>query len=217
MQNDLWFFFLWVLNVLKKDSYLHLTYVDGFDNVFKRLPYGDYKLEITFGKETIIYPLHLLGDKNISPQSNYDLTKTDVRPRLINGVAGVQYPVEIEFRASDNLRWNYDIILNLFEITNSYNLNTNQLKTVIQKGEKNGQIKLLITQYVATTGGKNNVLTMKYKSGLITQTIELNIKCAGFKSLEYHSCAVDGTLINISPLSFYFFLVTFLNHTNPNN
>ena len=97
---------VWILNVLKKDSYLHLAYVDGFNNVFKRLPYGNYKLEITFGKETIIYPLHLLVEKNVSPQPNYDLTKTDVRPRIINGVAGAQYTVEIEFRASDNLRWN---------------------------------------------------------------------------------------------------------------
>ena len=43
---------------------------------------------------------------------------------------------------------------------------------------------------------------MKYKSGLITQTIELNIKCAEFKSLEYHSGAVDGTLIKPSIIKF---------------
>ena len=71
---------VWILNVLKKDSYLHLAYADGFVNTFKRLPFGNYKLEITFGKETIVYPLQLLGEKNVSPNPNYDLTKTDVRP-----------------------------------------------------------------------------------------------------------------------------------------
>ena len=47
MQNDLWFF-VWELDVLKKDSYLHLAYKEGFDDTFKRLPLGDYNLEITF-------------------------------------------------------------------------------------------------------------------------------------------------------------------------
>ena len=100
------------------------------------------------------------------------------------------------------LPYRYEIILDSFTVTNSFNLNTTKLKIEKQKGEKNGQMKLLITQYVATTGGKDNILYMTYKSASITQTVALRIKCAGFKSLEYHSGAVDGTVVNPSIVKF---------------
>ena len=190
----------WDLDVTKMDSYLKLTYKEGFEPTFKKLPLGNYKLEITFDKKGITYPLYLLGEKDVSPLPTFD--SINVKPNLIQGIAGKQYTVEIEFRAKDNLRWNYEIILDSFTVTNSYNLNTTKLKIEKQKGEKNGQMKLLITQYVATTGGKDNILYMTYKSASITQTVALRIKCAGFKSLEYHSGAVDGTVVNPSIVKF---------------
>ena len=192
----------WDLDVTKMDSYLKLSYKEGFKPTFIKLPLGNYKLNITFNKKEINYPLYLLGEKDVSPLPNYDLSKTYIKPNLIEGTAGKQYSVEIEFRGSDNLRWNYDIIFDSFTVTDSYSLTSEQLKIVKQKGGKNGQMKLLITQYVATTGKENNILTMTYKSETIPQTIKLSIKCAELALLEYDSGAEDGTVVNPSIVKF---------------
>jgi hypothetical protein len=191
----------WELNVDKKDNHLLLTYEEGFEVEFKKLPLGLYSLDIYLGDEVIKYPLYLLGDKGVSPDKNYDLTKTYVNPTYIEGIAGEQYVIDIEFRASDNLRWNYEINLELFGVSNSYGLDSTKLKIEKKLGEKNGQMKLLVTQYV-TSNEKDNVLSFTYKSSSIPSTTTLHIKCADLLTLEYHSGAVDGTVVNPSIVKF---------------
>ena len=128
----------WELNVdLNKGDYIHFSYKDG-DPVFNKLPFGLYSLDITYDGELIKYPVFLLGEKDVSPSSSYDLSKTLVDPTYIDGIAGKQYEIFIEFRAKDGLRWNYEVNLNALEIANSYGLNTSKLNITKQLGEKNG-------------------------------------------------------------------------------
>ena len=192
----------WELVVTKEQSYIDLSYVDDFETKFKKLPLGLYNLIITLDGESITYPLYLLGEKDVSPQMNYDLTKTHIKPTYIDGVAGVRYEIDIEFRAQDNLRWNYDIILTSFGVSNSYNLDSENLIIEKEQGEKSGQMKLFVTQKIASKDGVDNVLSFTYKSVAITATVTLHIKCAGLAFLEYDSGAVDGTVINPSIVKF---------------
>ena len=192
----------WELDVTKEKSYIILTYKDGFRTTFEKLPLGLYSLNINMDGETIGYPLYLLGEKYVSPNSNYDLSKTYINPTYIDGIAGIQYEINIEFRAKDNLRWNYEININNFEISNSYKLDSKNLIIVKQLGEKNGQMKLLVTQNIATIGSDDNVLSFTYKSEPIPTTVKLHIKCGKLSILEYHSGAEDGTVVNPSIVKF---------------
>ena len=157
----------WELVVTKEQSYIDLSYVDDFETKIKKLPLGLYNLIITLERESITYPLYLLGEKDESPQMNYDLTKIIIKETYIDGVAGVKYEIDIEFiefRAQDNLRWNYEIILSSFGVSNSYNLESDNLKIEKVQGEKNGQMKLFVTQNIASKDGVDNVLSFTYES-----------------------------------------------------
>ena len=191
----------WNLDVEKKDNHLVLTYEEGFETQFHKLPLGLYSLDITIDNKVIQYPLYLLGEKGVSPDTNYDLTKTYVNPTYIDGIAGEQYEIDIEFRAKDNLRWNYEINLDYFEISNSYGLDDSKLKIIKQQGEKTGQMKLLVIQYVTSTE-TDNVLSFTYKTKDIPTTVTLHIKCSDLLTLEYHSGAIDGTVVNPSIVKF---------------
>ena len=92
----------WELDVTKEKSYIILTYKNGFRTTFEKLPLGLYYLNINMDGETIGYPLYLLGEKYVSPNSDYDLSKTYINPTYIDGIAGIQYEIDIEFRAKDN-------------------------------------------------------------------------------------------------------------------
>ena len=160
------------------------------------MPLGKYYIELTFNNEVLKYPLYLLGEQDVSSSSDYDLSKTYVKPTEIEATAGEEKEVLIEFRASDGLRWNYEINTVSFGISNSYNLDSDELKITVNKGDKNGRLKLKIIQTKATTGNNNNILTMSYLQKTISQTISLKIKSAEIKSLSYDSGAEDGTVIN---------------------
>ena len=192
----------WDLDVEKEDSSFKFTYKDGFRTTFEKLPLGLYYIVVTLDGESIKYPLYLLGDKDVSISNKIDPTKTYINPTYIDGIAGVQYTIDVEFRAKDNLRWNYEVIPDSFEISNSYGLNDKNLTIVKQLGEKNGQLKLLVTQYVASTGGVDNVLSFKYKGEAIPTTVTLHIKSGDLFVLEYDSGAVDGTVVNPSIVKF---------------
>ena len=195
----------WEMVVTKLDEYLNITYPPGFEEKFAKLPLGMYYIQITYDNEILRYPIYLLGEIDVSPSSDYDLGKIYIKPTEIEAIAGEEREVEIEFRASDGLRWNYEINLLSFGISNSYNLKDNQLTIKKIKGEKNGQMKLIIRQTVSTTtsdGQKNNILTLTYASRTISQTISLKIKSSELKSLLYRSGAEDGTVINPPTLKF---------------
>ena len=192
----------WDLDVSNKDDYIYIAH-KNCDSEFKKLPQALYNLELTVDGELIKYPIYLMGEKDVSPYQNYDLTKTFVKPTYIDGVAGEQYEVEIEFRAQDGLRWNKEVNINSLTYANSYSLNINQLIIEKKKGEKDGQMKLIVTQKIATFGGKDNILYLYYEKKKITQYVTLHIKCSpGLKELVYVSGAIDGTVINPSIVKF---------------
>ena len=186
----------WKLDVEPLDTYLKLTYESGFEEKFKKLPLGLYYIEITLKGDLLRYPLYLLGEKDVSPSNDYDLAKIYIKPIEIEANAGEEKEIEIEFRASDGLRWNYAIILNAFGVSNSYGLKEPKFKYRTVLGEKNGQMKLYITQTVSTTGKDNNILYLSYKSENVPQTISLNIKSSTLKTITYVSGIKDGTVIN---------------------
>ena len=192
----------WDLDVANKDDYIYISH-KNCDSEFKKLPQALYNLELTIEGELIKYPIYLMGEKDVSPYQNYDLTKTFVKPTYIDGVAGEQYEVEIEFRAQDGLRWNKEVNINSLTYSNSYNLDSNNLIIEKKKVEKDGQIKLIVTQRIATIGGNDNILYIYYEKKQISQYVTLHIKCSpGLKELVYVSGAVDGTVINPSIVKF---------------
>ena len=191
----------WDLEVSNMDDFIYISHKDCIE--FRKLPGGLYHLGLTVDGQYADYPLYLLGEKDVSPYQKYDLSKTYIRPTYIDGVAGERYQIDIEFRCKDGLRWNYEVNLNSFDISNSYKLDSNLIILEKTKGEKDGQIKLFVTQYVATTGGKDNILSFTYEKNSIPQTVTLHIKCApDLFELVYDSGAVDGTVINPSIVKF---------------
>ena len=193
----------WEMDVEKFDDYLKITYKEGFQEKFSKLPLGMYYIQITYDNEILRYPLYLLGEKDVSASSDYDLEKIYIKPTEIEAIAGEEKEIEIEFRASDGLRWNYEINLLSFGVSNSYGLKNEQLQIQKIKGEKNGQMKLKVRQTTSTQGQPNNILTLTYASKKISQTISLNIQSSTLKTIVYKSGCEDGTVINPPTLKFY--------------
>ena len=192
----------WELDVDKKDDHIYLAHKDC-DSEFHKLPEGLYYLKLTIKDQLAEYPLYLMGEKNVSPYNSYDLSKTYIKPTFIDGIAGQEYLVDIEFRAQDGLRWNYEVNINSLTYRNSYSLSGNQLSIRKEIGEKNGQMRLYITQYVTTKSGQDNIIYLEYDQKEISQYITLRIKChPELKELVYHSGAEDGTVIKPSIVKF---------------
>ena len=78
---------------------------------------GEVEVEVDDKKET--YPIHLIGNNDTSVYQVEDENRTYVEPTYIDGLAGHRYQVNVEFRGKDDLRWNYEINPNLFEIENN--------------------------------------------------------------------------------------------------
>ena len=107
---------------------------------FKSLKKGDYTLTVTASysgkdadKESKDYPLYLYGDgdDDTSNDPNIDYSKTLIEPTHIDGYAGKQYTINLEFRAQDGFRWNYWTDINLFSFENSYGLTSKPFIFVI--------------------------------------------------------------------------------------
>ena len=162
----------WELDVRKEDSYFLFAYKEG-NPEFNKLPGGEYYLIIVYNKVEIKYPLLFLGDKDVSPNANYDLSKTYITPIYINAIAGESKEIDIEFRAKDNLRWNYQVSLSSLIVTNSYGLNETKLKIGKKLVEKDEQIKLIVTQYESNLPSNYNILSFSYGTGAITQKVIL--------------------------------------------
>jgi hypothetical protein len=192
----------WELDVSQGEGFYKFAYKDG-NPILSKLPGVSYNLIITYNGQNIVYPLLFLGEKDVSPDRNYDLTNTYIEPTYKEGIAGVQYEFNIEFRAKDKLRWNYQVNLGSLVITNSYKLDDKNLIIDKKFGEKDGQMKLFITQKVSYTSyGKDNVLSLTYENKAITQKITLHIKHAELSTLEYVSGAQDGTVVIPSTIKF---------------
>ena len=61
----------WELDVSQGDGFFKFAYKDA--EVFSKLPGVSYNLIINYNGEEIVYPLLLLGEKDVSPDRNYDL------------------------------------------------------------------------------------------------------------------------------------------------
>jgi len=107
---------------------------------------------------------------NDSIVNKYDISKTEVYPVYIEGVAGKTYEINIEFRASDGLRWNYPVDVDKFSISNSENLGSDSFKYTAERGFKNGQAIIHVTQYKVSSG---NILTITYNNDNINLRILL--------------------------------------------
>jgi len=191
----------WEMDVSNKDDYILISHKDC--ETFKKLPQSLYNLQVTVDGEPATYPVYLMGDKDVSPYQKYDITKTYVNPTYIDGEAGEKYQIDIEFRGQDGLRWNYEAVAEHLTVKNSYGLDDSKLKLEVVKGDKNGQLKLFVTQYVTTTEGKDNILYLTYENKDIPQTVALHIKCHhDLFELVYDSGAVDGTVVNPSIVKF---------------
>ena len=189
----------WSMEVRKLIDYIQIEYESGFQVIFSHLPKGLYHIQITYDGEDIPYPLYLLGEENVSPFNDFDETKIYIKPTEIEAIAGEETAVEIEFRANDGLRWNYEISLNSFGVSKSYILSDNEIKIDKIKGDKNGQMKLKIVQTKSIT----NVLSFTYMTRKITQTVSLKIKPSTLNKLVYNGGLEDGTVINPPTLSFF--------------
>jgi hypothetical protein len=111
------------LNVDKtKKDFVQFTHKESDMKQFRALKGGDYKLVVSDDKETVEYQLYLKGDgdNDYSNEKDYDLNQTEVKPRYIDGIAGRVYTINVEFRAKDGLRWNYEVDLTKFSVSNSY-------------------------------------------------------------------------------------------------
>ena len=114
---------------------------------------GDYNLELSDGKETLIYQLYLISDNSTdhSNDRNYNIDFTEVSPTSINGVAGKFYTINVEFRGTDSLRWNGDIELSDFKAAYTQTFkNANEFDIKIEKGSKSGQVAIIINQTIIT-------------------------------------------------------------------
>ena len=196
----------WTLNVDKTNSeYIEFTYDDETKQQFSHLKQDFYNLVITLKTSKKTYALYLLGEEGSDDASNlkdYDLTQTYVSPTVISGVAGNTYTVNVELRAKDGLRWNYEGDDSLFTFSNSYNLASPKFTTKVQKGGKKGQFIISIVQQTATTGKSSNVLTLKYNGNAISQTVSIIMKCADLSYLKYESGFRDGTINDLPILKF---------------
>ena len=121
------------------------------------------------------YTLDSSEDNDTSPLENYDLSKTYVNRTYIRGKVDNPYKIKIEFRAKDNLRWNYEINLNRFKISNSYNLKSDNLNINKTRGEKLGQIILSVAQNIPCTT-EDNILSFTYNNEEIPVKVALNMR-----------------------------------------
>ena len=137
------------------------------------------------------------GDNNTdySNDQNYDISKTEVKPTKIDGIAGKIYSINIEFRASDGLRWNYNVDTSKFDIKYSQNLKSDQITIKTEAGPKKGQLVIFVTQTKVTTDTPN-ILSFKYNGENILTTVSLNIKCAQLDHLTFIEGPSKGNVIN---------------------
>jgi len=170
---------------------------------FKALKGGDYKLIVSDDKGSIEYPLYLTGDGNTdySNDKDYDITQTEVNPTHIDGIAGVTYTINVEFRAKDGLRWNYEVDLTKFSVSNSYGLSGDKFTSKLVNGYKKGQVIIYVTQTVVTTKN-DNILSFTYNSKKIPKNVSLTIKCGDLAKLIYVDGPTDGNVINPPILTF---------------
>ena len=188
-----------IFNVNKdNDEYIQFTFPDNEKEHFKNLKGGDFKLVLTDQKSTLIYSIYLTGDgdTDYSNNKNYDINKTEVKPVAINGIAGKTYSINVEFRAKDGLRWNYEVNAKNFKISYSQkDLTNGNITFKTEKGPKKGQFVIYVTQTKVTTNEANH-LSFTYNEDKIPTGVSLTIKNAELYRLKLNKGPTDGNVIN---------------------
>ena len=179
------------------DEFVQFNFNNDDEVYFDALKMGNYNLTLQVNEINVIYPISLLGD-NYNDSSNeeyYDITKTEVNPVTINGIAGIINTITVEFRAKDGLRWNYLVDTSQFEISYS----PESIGYKIETGPKKGQVVILVNQTKALS---QNHLTFKYKGENIPQGVTLNIKCNELNNLKLINEATYGNVIDPPYITF---------------
>ena len=148
------------------------------------------------------YPITLTGDNytDSSNEKNYDISKTDIKPTTIDVVAGKIYTITVEFRAVDNLRWNYVVETSLFKVEYSQkDLKEDEIILKKENGPKKGQVIILVNQTKVT---KDNILTFTYNNENIPKSVILKLKCAELYQLKLHDGPTKGNVINLPVIKF---------------
>ena len=111
------------------DEFVQFNFPENEESYFDALKRGNYKLTLYDNNTNVVYPIALTGDNytDSSNEEEYDLSKTEIYPLIINGIAGETNIINVEFRAKDGLRWNYLVEISNFKMTNSQNLDTKDI------------------------------------------------------------------------------------------
>ena len=164
---------------------------------FNALQRGDYNLILKDEKYNLIYPIYLPGegDEDYSNDPDYDLSKTEINPFTIDGIAGETYTINIEFRATDLLRWNYLVVLEDFKISYSQNnLSNEEINIRYESGAKKGQVTIYFSQTKVTTDVPN-YLSFTYKGQSLPKKVSIKIKCAQLDHLTKIEGPTNGNVI----------------------
>ena len=148
-------------------------------------------LGYTYGK-LIDSPI-LLSEDDASPLKDFNLSNTYINTTYIRGIVDREYAIYIEFRATDNLRWDSKINKDSFNVKNSYNLGSRKLLVTKIVGEKHGTMILKITQEVPCTS-ENNTLSFTYNNLEIPITVELQFK---YTYLDFIYQGENKTICNL--------------------
>ena len=147
--------------------------------------FGDYQLLATYKNSnnisdtiTLTYPLNLIGDGEANDAGNGDivLSKTFLSPTTLNNLAGLDGTINLEFRTSENKRYNqFDIqflsnfAFNISIPDKSIDQDLNKIK--IEKGIKVGTYILSINSKLAHYSPNGVTVTVLYKSQIIPTNI----------------------------------------------
>jgi hypothetical protein len=185
------------------NDYINFAMTEKDYENFHGLRTGDYILTLSDDKYSLVYPIYLIGDNETDYSNNqfYDISKTNVKPQTIDGIAGSTYTINIEFRAEDGLRWNRNVDLSKFQIAYTQILNNDEITLKTIAGPKKGQVIIFVTQ-TKTTTSEPNTLSFTYEGNAIPTKVALTIKCASLDHLKLIEGPTSGNVI--SPPKIYF-------------
>ena len=96
-----------IFNVNKgNDEFIQFNFPENEESYFDTLKRGNYEFIFYDNNTKVVYPIALTGDNytDSSNEEQYDLSKTEIKPIIINGIASEINIINFEFRAKDLLR-----------------------------------------------------------------------------------------------------------------
>jgi hypothetical protein len=164
------------------NAYIYFSFTPNTTeyNNYQAAVYGNYNLTCSYRKtldataETIVFPLNLVGDGEANDAGNGEivLSNTVFSTTTLNNVAGVDGTLNLEFRTSENLRYNQfdpDFKTNFrFELAIPGS-DLNSIK--IEKGIKTGTYIITMNSKIARYPPYPEIITIRYKGNTIPTRI----------------------------------------------